>query len=112
MTSACVLTTVFSLQEILNELNNRTLEELSNTKGIGKVKAISIMEYRANFGQFQSVEDLFQLKGFGEAFFKNLQEAGEIAAVKRKTSKGLETIWDLLAQNKKEVTTYFSALSF
>ncbi|PFX17780.1 transcription elongation factor, mitochondrial-like [Stylophora pistillata] len=90
-------------QEILNQLNSRSLEELSNTKGIGKVKAVSIIEYRNNFGPFQSVEDLFQMKGFGAAFFKNLEDAGSLAAVKRKTSKGLETIWEQLAQNKKDV---------
>lgn len=90
-------------QEILNQLNSRSLEELSNTKGIGKVKAVSIIEYRNNFGPFQSVEDLFQMKGFGAAFFKNLEDAGGLAAVKRKTSKGLETIWEQLAQNKKDV---------
>nr|XP_058955484.1 transcription elongation factor, mitochondrial-like [Pocillopora verrucosa] len=90
-------------QVILKELNSRSLEELSNTKGIGKVKAVSILDYRDNFGPFQSVEDLFQIKGFGSAFFKNLQEAGGLAAVKRKTSKGLETIWEQLAQNKKDV---------
>lgn len=95
---------MFSLQVILKELNSRSLEELSNTKGIGKVKAVSILEYRDNFGPFQSVEDLFQIKGFGSAFFKNLQEAGGLAAVKRKTSKGLETIWEQLAQNKKDVS--------
>ena len=92
-----------NLQEILKELNNRSLEELSNTKNIGKSKATSLVQYRDNFGPFQSVEDLFQIKGFGSAFFDNLQEAGELAAVKKKTSKGLESIWELLIRNKKEV---------
>ena len=94
-----------NLQEILKELNNRSLEELSNTKGIGKSKATSLVQYRDNFGPFQSIEDLFQIKGFGSAFFDNLQEAGDLAAVKKKTSKGLESIWELLIRNKKEVST-------
>ena len=94
-----------NLQEILKELNNRSLEELSNTKGIGKSKATSLVQYRDNFGPFQSIEDLFLIKGFGSAFFNNLQEAGELAAVKKKTSKGLETIRELLIRNKKEVGT-------
>lgn len=96
-----------NLQEILKELNNRSLEELSNTKGIGKSKAASLVQYRDNFGPFQSIEDLFQIKGFGSAFFDNLQEAGDLAVVKKKTSKGLESIWELLIRNKKEVgSTY------
>lgn len=90
-------------QDILKELNNRSLEELSNTKGIGKSKAASLVQYRDNFGPFQSIEDLFQIKGFGSAFFDNLQEAGDLAVVKKKTSKGLESIWELLIRNKKEV---------
>ena len=102
----------FNLQEILKELNNRSLEELSNTKGIGKSKATSLVQYRDNFGPFQSIEDLFQIKGFGSAFFDNLQEAGDLAAVKKKTSRGLESIWELLIRNKKEVgTTYHIIIS-
>ncbi|KAJ7372707.1 ATP-binding cassette sub- A member 3 [Desmophyllum pertusum] len=88
---------------ILKGLNNRSLEELTNTKGIGKSKATLIVQYRDSFGPLQSVEDLFQIKGFGAAFFEKLQEAGELAAVKKKTSKGLETIWELLLRNKKKV---------
>lgn len=100
-----------NLQEILKELNNRSLEELSNTKGIGKSKATSLVQYRDNFGPFQSIEDLFLIKGFGSAFFNNLQKAGELAAVKKKTSKGLETIRELLIRNKKEVGTICICIS-
>lgn len=90
-------------EEILRELNNRSLEELSNTKGIGKSKAAALLQYRDNFGPLKSVEELFQVKGFGLAFFKRLEGAGELASVTKKTSKGLETIWELLMHNTKEV---------
>lgn len=87
----------------MRELNSRSLEELSNTKRIGKSKATALVQYRDNFGPLKSIEELIQVKGFGLAFFEGLEEAGELAAVKKKTSKGLETIWELLLHNKKEV---------
>ena len=105
-----MLTLVFILQGILKGLNNRSLEELTSTKGIGKSKATLIVQYRDSFGPLQSVEDLFQIKGFGAAFFEKLQEAGELAAVKKKTSKGLETIWELLLRNKKKVCNILTCL--
>lgn len=91
------------LQEILRELNSRSLEELTNTKGIGKSKAASLVEYRDNFGTFKNIEELFHVKGFGIAFFRKLEEAGKLASVKKKTSKGLEKIQELLVDNKREV---------
>lgn len=59
---------------------------------MGKSKATSLVKYQDNFGPFQSIEDLFQIKGFGLAFFDNLQEAGELAAAKKKTSIGLKDL--------------------
>lgn len=88
------------------ELNSRSFEELANTKGIGKSKATALVEYRDHFGPFESIEELFQVKGFGAAFFKRLEEAGELADVKKKTSKGLETIQELLKHSNKEVSTF------
>ena len=88
------------------ELNSRSLEELSNTKGIGKSKATALVEYRNHFGPFESIEELFQVKGFGSAFFKRLEEEGELAAVKKRTSKGLETIQELLKHSNKKVDAF------
>ena len=94
------------LQKILRELNNRTFEELSNTTGIGKNKATTLMQYRENFGSMKLVDELFQVKGFGSAFLKKLEEMGELPPVKKKTPKGLETIWELLKHNDKEVGVF------
>ena len=43
------------------------------------------------------------MKGFGIAFFRKLEETGKLASVKKKTSKGLEKIQELLVDNKREV---------
>ncbi len=48
------------------DLNAATKEELESVKGIGPVKAQAIIEYRKYNGPFKKVDDLKEIKGFGD----------------------------------------------
>jgi competence protein ComEA len=52
---------------VLN-INNASIEQLEQIKGIGAKKAQAIIEYRLQHGNFATIEDLSNVKGIGSKF--------------------------------------------
>ncbi len=49
----------------LVNLNTATKEELQTLPGVGPAVAQRIVEYRAKFGPFKSVDELLEIRGIG-----------------------------------------------
>jgi competence protein ComEA len=55
------------------DLNTATLAQLVSLPGVGKKKAAAIIEYRIKNGNFQSVNDLINVKGVGKKMLRKLE---------------------------------------
>jgi competence protein ComEA len=55
-------------------LNYASLEELMTLKGIGEVKARSIIDYREAVGRFRSLDELKNVQGISENLFEQIKE--------------------------------------
>lgn len=58
----------------LININTATLEELTKLPGIGESKAQAIIEYRNTNGNFNSIEDIKNVSGIGEAAFDKIKD--------------------------------------
>ena len=55
-------------------LNTASKEELMSLPGVGESRADSIVQYRKDMGNFQSVEDVMQVSGIKEGLFAKIKE--------------------------------------
>ena len=56
------------------DINTADVDELQKLNGIGPALAQRIIDYREEHGPFQTVEDLLEVKGIGEATLAKFQE--------------------------------------
>lgn len=59
-------------------INTATQTELETLSGIGPSTALKIINYREENGKFNSIEDIKQVPGIGEAKFNNIKEMLEV----------------------------------
>lgn len=58
----------------LININTGTKEELTNLPGIGESKAVAIVSYREENGNFKSIEDIKNVSGIGDSTFANIKD--------------------------------------
>lgn len=66
-------------------INTATESELEAVKGVGPAKAKAIVTYREAHGNFKSLDELDNVKGFGRASVEKLK--GELSAAPEKAKK-------------------------
>ena len=55
-------------------INTATVEELVTIDGLGEARANAIIEYREYLGGYESVEQVKNIKGFGDAVYEQIEE--------------------------------------
>ncbi len=60
--------TVASMEKI--NINQADAKTLTSLKGIGKDRALKIIEYREQNGPFLTIEDIMKVKGIGKKIFE------------------------------------------
>lgn len=58
---------------IMININNATQTELEQLPGVGPSTALNIIEYRESNGKFESIEDIKNVRGIGEAKFESIK---------------------------------------
>lgn len=56
------------------DVNTATQEQLESVKGIGPKKAQAIIEYREQNGEFKTIDDLDNVKGFSKIGIAKMQD--------------------------------------
>jgi competence protein ComEA len=62
-------------------INSATAKDLMKVKGLTRTKANSLVSYRKSHGDFKSLDDLKEVKGFKRINEKNLKKIQEQLAV-------------------------------
>ena len=55
-------------------INKAELNDLMKIKGLGKVKAQNIIDYRKTYGLFKSLEDIKKVSGIGDSTYEKIKD--------------------------------------
>lgn len=58
----------------LISINSATKEELQTLSGVGESKAIAIIKYREENGNFKSIEEVMNVSGIGNSLFEKIKD--------------------------------------
>lgn len=70
----CIEKTDTKNKSSLVNINTATIEDLQTLDGIGESKAKSIINYRNEFGNFNSIEDIKNVSGIGDSLFVQIKD--------------------------------------
>lgn len=73
-TQTTTTTTSASATETKVDVNKATVKELMKVKGLNRSKANAIVTYRKSHGDFKSLEDLKEVKGFKKMNDKTMKQ--------------------------------------
>lgn len=59
-------------------INKASKEDLMTLKGIGETKALAIINYRKEHGNFKSISELQNVKGIGKSIFEKIKDNIEL----------------------------------
>lgn len=71
--SACIENNDKEENKIIN-INTGDYNELMKIPGIGESKAKSIIKYREEYGNFNTIEDIKKVSGIGDSLFEDIKE--------------------------------------
>lgn len=66
--------TNISTESKIISINSATKEELQTLSGVGESKAISIIKYREENGEFKNIEEIKNVSGIGDALFEKIKD--------------------------------------
>ena len=87
----CTYLILTSTAQAAVNLNTATKEELDAVNGIGPVKAQAILEHRKKNGPFKSVNDLQNVKGFGEKSINKVRSKLTVGSSKPEAKSDTKT---------------------